>query len=453
MAIAPEAKVLWERAETILLRGGRVVDPAGGFDGPGAAFLRHGKIELVAPEIHREADLTVELAGLVLSPGLGDLHVHLREPGQEDAETIESGTRAAARGGFTRVACMPNTDPPLDSRGVVEFVQRQARAAGHARVFSVAAATRGRAGAELTDMHELKEAGVLAVSDDGSPVADARVMRRVLEYARTWGLLVITHAEEPALSKGGLMHEGYWSTVLGLRGIPAAAEGIAVERDVRLAELAGARLHVAHVSTAEAVETIRRAKQRGILVTAETAPHYIALTDEALKTYDSVYRVNPPLRSEADRLAVLAGLKDGTIDALATDHAPHTDVAKDQELEATPPGMIGMETALGVALEILHHREGFGLAAIVRLLSAAPAEVIGWGGGRLRLGEDADLAVFDPAGAWTVDPQAFASRSRNCPFRGWTLRGRVRLTVCGGRLTHEEGLEFCPSERLLSRVP
>jgi dihydroorotase len=453
MALTPEAKVLWDKAGTILLRGGRVVDPEAGLDGPGDAFLRHGKVELVAPGIQREADLVVELAGLVLAPGFGDLHVHLREPGNEDAETIETGSRAAAVGGFTRVACMPNTDPPLDSRGAVEFVQRSARMAGHARVYPVAAATRGRAGAEITDMHEFKEAGVLAVSDDGSPVADSRVMRRALEYARTWDLLLITHAEDPALSKGGLMHEGYWSTVLGLRGIPGASEGIAVARDVRLAELAGARLHVAHVSTAEAVETIRQARRRGVAVSAETAPHYLCLTDESLKSYDSVFRVNPPLRGEEDRRAVIEGLRDGTITAIATDHAPHTETAKDQELESTPPGMIGLETALGVVLEVLHHREGFDLSRIVSLMSSGPAGIIGWGGGRIRLGEDADFTIFDPVAAWTVDPAAFASKSRNCPFRGWKLRGRTRLTVCGGRLTHEEGVEFCPSERLIARVP
>jgi dihydroorotase len=453
MAITPEAKVLWEKAETILLRGGQLVDPQAGLDGPHDAFLRGGRVELVAPHIHREADLVVELKGRVLAPGFGDLHVHLREPGNEDAETIETGCRAAAVGGFTRVACMPNTDPPLDTRGMIEFVQRRARAAGDARVFPVAAATRARAGAELTDMHELRDAGVLAVSDDGSPIANSRVMRRVLEYARTWNLLVITHAEDPGLSAGGLMHEGYWSTILGMRGIPDAAEGIAVARDVRLAELTGARLHIAHVSTREAVETIRQAKQRGVPVTAETAPHYIALTDEILQGYESVYRVNPPLRSEADRVAVIAGLRDGTLDAIATDHAPHTDVAKEQEFEATPPGMIGMETALGVTLEILHHREGFPLTEIVRMMSARPAAIMGWGGGRIRLGEDADLTVFDRETPWTVDAALFASKARNCPFRGWTLRGRAHLTVCGGRLTHEEGVEFCPSERLLSRVP
>jgi dihydroorotase len=278
-------------------------------------------------------------------------------------------------------------------------------------------------------------------------------MRRALEYARTWDLLLITHAEDPALSKGGLMHEGYWSTVLGLRGIPGASEGIAVARDVRLAELAGARLHVAHVSTAEAVETIRQARRRGVAVSAETAPHYLCLTDESLKSYDSVFRVNPPLRGEEDRRAVIEGLRDGTITAIATDHAPHTETAKDQELEATPPGMIGLETALGVVLEVLHHREGFDLSRIVSLMSSGPAGIIGWGGGRIRLGEDADFTIFDPAAAWTVDPAAFASKSRNCPFRGWKLRGRTRLTVCGGRLTHEEGVEFCPSERLIARVP
>jgi len=444
---------LWERAETILMKGGRLIDPAAGLDEERDLFLRRGRLELIAPAITREADLTCDLTGRVVAPGFGDLHVHLREPGDEDAETIASGCRAAAAGGFTRVACMANTRPPLDSRGQIEFVLRQAAASGQARVFPVAAATRARAGRELAEMHELQEAGALAVSDDGNPIEDSRVMRRVLEYARTWGLLVITHAEDRGLAAGGVMHEGYWSSVLGLPGVPAAAEGIAVARDIRLAELTGARLHVAHVSTAEAVALVRGAKERGLAVTAETAPHYVALTDEVLKEYDSVYRVNPPLRSEEDRRAVVAGLRDGTIDCLASDHAPHTAVAKDQELEAAPSGMIGLESAVGVTLEILHHREGFPLSEIVRLWSVSPSAVIGWGGGRLRLGEDADLTVLDARLSWTCDPERFASLARNCPFRGWTLRGRPQMTVYGGRLTHIEGVSACPSERLLSRMP
>ncbi|MBP7669113.1 MAG: dihydroorotase [Candidatus Eisenbacteria bacterium] len=443
---------LWAGAETILLSGGHLVDPAGGIDENRDLFLRRGRIEAIAPRIEREADLRVDLGGRAIAPGFGDPHVHLREPGDEDAETIESGSRAAAAGGFTRVACMPNTRPALDNRGQIEYVLRQAKAAGLARVFPVAAATRGRGGKELTEMWELKAAGAVAVSDDGSPVEDSRVMRRVLEYARTWDMPVITHAEDRALSAGGVMNEGYWSTVLGLPGVPSAAEGIAVARDIRLAEWTGARLHVAHVSTAEAVDLVRAAKARGVRVTAETAPHYIALTEEALQEYDSVFRVNPPLRTEADRQALLAGLRDGTIDALATDHAPHTQVAKEQELEAAPSGMIGLESAVGVSLEILHHREGFALSEIVRFWSSGPAAILGWGGGRLALGEDADLTVLEPEAVWTCDPEAFASRARNCPFRGWKLRGRARMTVCGGRLTHIEGVAACPSERLLSQM-
>jgi len=438
---------MWRSAETILLRGGRLVDPAAEIDGRQDLFIRRGRLEGKAAEISRDADLTFDLSGLVIAPGFGDAHVHLREPGNEDAETIASGSLAAARGGFTRIACMPNTQPSLDTRGQIEYVLRQAQAAGHARVYPVGAATRGREGAQLTEMHELQAAGAVAVSDDGSPIASSRMMRRVLEYARTWGMLVITHAEDPELVGEGVMHEGYWSTVLGLQGIPAAAEGIAVARDVRLAELTGARLHVAHVSTREAVETIRAAKARGVAVTAETAPHYIALTDEALKDYESVYRVNPPLRSAEDREALIAGLRDGTLDILATDHAPHTVVAKDQELAAAPPGMIGMETAVGVTLEVLRHREGLSLTEIVALWATRPAQVLGWGGGRLKLGEDADLTIFDEEASWQVEPERFASRARNCPFRGWTLRGRVRMTVCGGRLTHSEGVTACPSER------
>jgi dihydroorotase len=442
---------MWERAETILLSGGRLIDPAGGIDEPRDLFIRRGKLEAAAAGITREADLTLDLAGKVVAPGFGDLHVHLREPGDEDAETIASGCRAAAAGGFTRIACMPNTRPPLDNRGQIEYVLRQA-AAAQARVFPVAAATRARAGRELTEMRELQAAGAVAVSDDGSPIEDSRMMRRVLEYAHTWNLPVITHAEDRALAAGGVMNEGYWSTVLGLPGAPAAAEGIAVARDIRLAAWTGARLHIAHVSTAEAVALVREAKARGIAVTAETAPHYIALTDEALKEFDSVFRVNPPLRTEADRRAVIAGLRDGAIDALATDHAPHTRVAKDQELEAAPAGMIGLESAVGVTLEVLHHREGFPLNEVVRLWSSRPSAIMAWGGGQVRLGEDADLTVLDPAAAWVCDPETFASLARNCPFRGWKLRGRVQMTICGGRLTHIEGVSACPSERLLSRM-
>lgn len=450
--MSPEVQRNWERAETILLKGGTVIDPESGIAGESDLFLRRGRIEGISPSISREADLVVALSGLIVAPGFGDLHVHLREPGGEDAETIATGTRAAARGGFTRVACMPNTDPPIDNRGQVEFVLRQALAAGHCRVHPVAAATIGRRGEQLTDIRELQAAGAIAVSDDGSPVADARVMRRLLEYAHTWGMLVITHAEEPSLVQDGVMNEGYWSTALGLRGIPTAAEGIAIARDIRLAELADAALHIAHISTREGVDLLRAAKARGAKVTGETAPHYLMLTDECLKSFDSVFRVNPPLRGEEDRRALIEGIKDGTIDAIATDHAPHTQVSKDKELDASPPGMIGLETAVGVALEVLHHREGIDLATIVKLLAVRPAEIGGWGGGCIRMGEDADLTVFDPGAEWVVDPNAFASMARNCPFRNERLRGRVRMTICGGRLTHAEDLSFSPSERLQSLI-
>jgi dihydroorotase len=447
-----EGRRNWEQAETILLRGARVVDPAADLEEKRDIFLRRGRIEGIAPAITREADLLVDLEGLVCAPGFGDLHVHLREPGGEDAETIASGSHAAAVGGFTRVACMPNTEPAIDSRGLVEFVIRRAREAGHCRVHPVAAATKGRAGEQLTEMRELQAAGAVAVSDDGSPVKNPLVMRRLMEYARTWDLLVITHAEEGALSDGGVMNEGYWSTVLGLPGVPAAAEAIAIDRDVRLAELARGRLHVAHVSTAEGVAILRAAKARGVAVTGETAPHYFALTDASLKSFDSVYRVNPPLRTAEDRQAILEGLRDGTLDLIATDHAPHTSADKDQELKSAPPGMIGLETAVGVTLEHLYHREGFSLTEVVRLMATRPAEIARWGGGRIQPGEDADLTVFDPDAAWEVDAEQFASLARNCPFQGWKLRGRVQMTVCGGRLTHEEGLAFCPSERLQSQL-
>jgi dihydroorotase len=442
----------WEKAETILLKGALLVDPAAGIEEKQDVFIRKGKIEGLSPEITREADLVIDLSGMICAPGFSDMHVHFREPGGEDAETIASGSLAAARGGFTRVACMPNTTPALDSRGLIEFVISQGRAAGFCRVYPVAAATKQRSGAELTELRELQQAGAIAFSDDGSPVGDALVMRRLLEYAKTWDLLVISHAEEPSLVKDGLMNEGYWSTLLGLRGIPAAAESIAIARDIKLAEMTGGRVHIAHVSTREGVNLIREGKARGISVTGETAPHYFSLTDEALQAYDSVHKVNPPLRTEDDRVAILEGILDGTLDVLATDHAPHTDIAKDQELDAAPPGMIGLETAVGVTMEYLHHREQIGLSKIVNICSTRAAEILGWGGGRIKMGENADLTVIDPDAKWTVDPTRFASLSRNCPFKDWELRGRVKMTVCDGRLTHGEELKWRASERLASQI-
>ncbi len=451
MATTAENRRMWDAADRILLRGATVIDPAAGIEERQDIFIRRGKIEGLAPRITREADLTVDVGGWVCAPGFGDLHVHFREPGGEESETIETGSRAAAAGGFTRVACMPNTTPPIDTRADVEFVIRRAQAAGHCRVFPVGAGTQGRRGEILAEMREMQLAGAVAVSDDGSPVASAQVMRRLLEYAGTWDLPVISHSEDPHLSAGAVMNEGYWSTVLGLPGNPAASEGIAIARDVRLCELTGARLHVAHVSTAEGVETIRMAKARGVPVTAETAPHYISLTDGALRTFDPVFRVAPPLRTEEDRRAVIAGLKDGTIDIIATDHAPHAQDYKDKELDQAPPGMIGLESSLGVCLEYLHHREGMSLTDLVRLFATRVADIAGWGGGRIQMGEDVDLTLFDPKEEWVVDPDRFASRSRNCPFRGWTLRGRVKMTVCAGRLTHAEQARFLPSEQLQSQ--
>ena len=438
--MSPEVQRSWEKAETILLKGGTVIDPASGIATESDLFLRSGHVEGISASISREADLIVDLTGLVVSPGFGDLHVHLREPGGEDAETIETGTLAAARGGFTRVACMPNTDPPIDNRGQIEFILRQARASGHCRVHPVAAATVGRQGEQLTDIRELQEAGAVAVSDDGSPIEDAHVMRRLLEYARTWGMLVITHAEEPSLSKAGVMNEGYWSTALGLRGIPAAAEGIAIARDIRLAELADAHLHIAHISTREGVDLLRAAKARGAKVTGETAPHYLMLTDELLKGYDSVYRVNPPLRGEEDRQALIAGIKDGTIDALATDHAPHTQVSKDKELDASPPGMIGLETALGVYTAELIESGLLSWMQLIEKLTVRPAAALGLDAPSLAMGQCADITIIDPARRWKVEPEKFRSKGRNCPFAGRTLTGKAVATILAGRVCYLDSL-------------
>ncbi len=448
MSQMAEALRYWDKAETILLRGATVIDPAASVNEKQDLFIRKGKIEGLSPEIKRDADLVVDLSGMICAPGFSDMHVHFREPGGEDAETIRTGSQAASIGGFTRVACMPNTTPALDSRGLVEFVISQGKAAGYCRVYPIAAATKGRQGEQVSELRELQLAGAVAVSDDGSPVASSLVMRRLLEYAKTWDLLVISHAEELTLSKDGLMNEGYWSTKLGLRGIPAASESIAVARDLKLAEITGARLHIAHVSTKDSVDLLRAAKSAGIRVTAETAPQYFSLTEELLQEYDSVHKVNPPLRSEDDRVAILEAVLDGTIDVIATDHAPHTDISKDQELDAAPPGMIGLETSVGVAMEYLHHREKIDLNRIVSLFSTRAAEIMGWGGGRIRLGENADLTVIDPGAVWTVDPSKFVSLARNCPFRNWELRGKVRLTVCDGKLTYQDELGFEPTERI-----
>jgi dihydroorotase len=426
----------WRALDSVLLRNLRVMDPAGEKRGTCDLWIRHGILEAMAPELSADGVPSVDFGGAVVMPGLFDMHVHFREPGGEDSETIASGALAAARGGFTGVACMPNTPVRIDERSVIELIHARAREACGTRVYPVGAMTRNLEGKVLTEMAELREAGAVAVSDDGHPVESSEVMRRGMEYARMCGLPVLSHSEERSLRGHGVMHEGYWSTVLGLRGIPAAGEEIGVARDLALCELTGARLHLCHLSTRGSVELLRRAKEKGLPVTAEASPHHLALDHGGLRTYDSSFKMNPPLRTEEDVAALRAAVKSGLVDAIATDHAPHAPVLKDGELDQAPFGAIGLETSFGVCYRALVEEVGMELEDLVERMAVAPRRILDVSGGRLELGKPADLAVFDLAWQWTVDPTAFASLSRNCPFAGWTLKGKVLLTVAGGKVTH-----------------
>ncbi len=419
----------------ILLKGGRLLCPATGRDQTGDLLIEGDTIARLGGDIQAGEAQVIDCAGLVVAPGLIDLHVHLRQPGHEYKETIASGTAAAAAGGFTAVCCMPNTSPVNDSRAVTEFILDTAAREAKTRVYPVGAITMGLAGEALTEMAELKEAGCVAVSDDGRPVADSRLMRRALEYAATFDLAVVCHSEDLRLSAGGHMHEGPTATRLGLAGIPALAEVLAVERDLALAELTGAKVHIAHVSCAGSVEAVQRAKERGVACTAETAPHYLALVDQDVGEYDTHRKMNPPLRSAADREAVRQGLAQGVIDLVATDHAPHSVLEKEVEFDRAAFGVVGLETALGVMLKLVE--EGvLDLAGLVQRMSAAPAQALGLPGGCLKEGGVADVTVIDPQRPWKVDPERFRSLSRNTPFAGWELPGRCVVTICQGRITH-----------------
>ena len=418
--------------------GARVVDPASGRDDVANVTVTDGVVTAVGAQ--REGDIT-DADGLVLAPGLVDLHVHLREPGREDAETVATGTAAAAVGGFTAVCPMANTDPVTDHAGVVEQVLRLARDAGHCDVYPVGAITRGLAGEELAEMGAMAALGVRCFSDDGMPVRSAQVMRRALQYARTWDAIICNHAEEASLTGGAQMNEGQLSTLLGLAGWPREAEEIMVARDLLLAGGLGARLHVPHVSTAGAVDLIRTAKARGARVTAEAAPHHFTLLEDVTSTYDPVYKVNPPLRSKDDIEAVRAGLADGTIDAIATDHAPHPPEQKEQEWMHAPPGMLGLETSLALTLTELVAGGVLSLMQAVAALSTNPARSRGISGhgGPIEAGAPANLVLFDPEQRWTVDARALQSRSRNTPYDGMQLRGKVVHTLLRGTFTCRDG--------------
>ncbi len=419
----------------LLIRGGRVIDPSRQTDGVADVYLADGKVEAVGRNIPAGPDAeVVDAVGKVVAPGFIDLHVHLREPGQEDLETVATGAMAAAAGGFTAVCAMPNTDPVTDNQAAVGFIVRQAIRAGKARVYPIGAISLGQQGQQLAEFGEMVGAGAVAVSDDGKPVVSSHLMRTALEYARVFGIPVADHCEDPTLSAGGSMHEGLVSTRLGLKGIPAAAEEIMVARDIILAELTGGHVHLCHMSTRGSVELIRRAKQRGLRVTAEATPHHFALSHERVGHYDTNAKMNPPLREAEDREAIRQALRDGTIDAIATDHAPHHYDAKEREFDEAPNGIIGLETSLGLALRELVAPGLLTLPALVELMSTRPARIFRLPGGTLAVGAPADVVVFDPEARWTVRPEAFHSRSRNTPFAGEELPGRVALTVVDGRI-------------------
>jgi len=430
--------------QLIVLRGGRVLDPSQGLDETGDVVIEAGRIKSVGRDAgagyQAGKDVrVVDASGRWVCPGFVDMHVHLREPGQEYKEDIGSGLDAAAAGGFTSVCPMPNTKPINDTRAITEMMISRAKAHGGARLLPFGAITKGQKGAELTEMADLRDAGAIGVSDDGLCVMNAAVMRHALEYARTFDLLVTQHCEDHHLTEGAQMHEGARSTQLGLRGWPRAAEDVIVARDLILAETTGARYHVAHISSLGAVRLIREAKSRGLRVSAEVTPHHLLLTDEALLSYDTYCKVNPPLREDVDREALREALADGTIDCIATDHAPHTDLEKDCEFEAASLGINGLETAIGSMLQLV--RDGvFKPLRFVEALSTAPARLIpDFEGGSLREGRRADVTVLDPNAQWIIDKEALRSKSYNTPLLGRELTGRPVLTIVGGDVVHELG--------------
>lgn len=420
-----------------LLKGARVIDPSQNIDAVMDILIDDGKIAACKARLQAPADAEItDLTGLMLVPGLIDMHVHLREPGHEYKETIACGAAAAVAGGFTSIACMPNTNPVNDNRGITEFIRRKAAEANLANVFPIGAVSLQSEGKQLSEFWDLKEAGVIALSDDGKPVMDAALMRRALEYAHSLGLPVISHCEDKNLSGAGLMNEGYYATILGLPGIPAIAEDVMVGRDILIAEYTKTHVHIAHVSTEGAVRLIRDAKKRGVAVTAETAPHYFTLTDESLQTYDPNFKVSPPLRSAADVAAVKDALADGTIDAIACDHAPHGRTDKEVEFEYAANGISGLETSLGLSLNLVH--EGvLTWPQLVARMSLAPARILHLPKGALAPGADADITVIDPESSWTVDVNAFVSRGKNSPFAKRALKGRAVLTMVGGDIKYK----------------
>jgi dihydroorotase len=425
--------------KAILLKNGRIIDPANRLDKKGSLLVEKGRIKAIFTPRQKTGPLpkkliSIDLQGKWVVPGLIDMHVHLREPGEEYKETIESGTRAAAAGGFTAVACMPNTIPVNDCQSVTRLILEKAESAS-ARVYPVGAISKGSRGETLAEFGEMKKAGAVAVTDDGRPVMDSQLMRRALEYASNHRMLVISHSEDSSLSRNGAMNEGFTSTSMGLMGIPHIAEEIMVYRDLALADYTGCHLHLAHISTRESINLIRQAKKNGVPITAETAPHYFTLTEEAVTGYNTFAKMNPPLRTPQDRAAIIAAIQDGTIDAIATDHAPHSVLEKDIEFDQAANGIIGLETAVPLAL-VLFHKGHIDASRLVELLSSNPARILGVRGGTLGIGAEADIAVIDPEQHFVLQEQDILSKSKNSPFIGTRLQGKAVLTLCGGRITH-----------------
>ncbi len=417
----------------VWIRGARVVDPAAGRDEITGLRLAGGQVVAVGPEAGEPGDVRVDAGGLVAAPGFFDMHVHLREPGQEYKETVATGSAAAVAGGFTAVACMANTDPVNDTASVTAHIRQLGRDAGFARVYPIGATTRGMSGERISEFGALKRAGAVAVSDDGLPVSDPAVMRKALEYARLFDLPVIEHCETLELTADGVMREGGLATEIGLPGIPPASEYIAVERNIALADLARSRLHIAHLSTRQAAAAVRRAKADGLRVTAEVTPHHLTLTEAAASECDPAAKMKPPLASEEDRAALVEAVADGTVDAIATDHAPHHEDEKRLCFQSAPFGIVGLETAVPLVLDRLVRSGAIPLSRAVELLAVGPRKILGVPGGTLSPGSPADLVLLDPEGAVTVQPKAFRSLGRNTPFAGWELVGRVVSTWVGGR--------------------
>ncbi|HEX5445791.1 MAG TPA: dihydroorotase [Pirellulales bacterium] len=419
----------------LLIKNGRLIDPSQSLDRVGNLLVHDGRIAAYdAAENGQE--VVLDAAGKIVAPGLIDMHVHLREPGREEDETIATGTAAALAGGFTSIACIPNTEPPIDTQATVEFVRHQAALAGNCNVFVVACVSKNREGKELAEIGQLVEAGAVAFSDDGAPVYDPELLRRAYEYCLMFGKPILNHAEVLELTRGGVMHEGLVSMMLGLPGMPAAAEDVMVSRDIALAEATGGRIHIMHVSTAGSVELVRRAKRRQVRVTTEVCPHHFTLSDECLRSFDANYKMSPPLRARHDVEACIAGLTDGTIDVICTDHAPHAAEKKMQELDRAPFGIVGLETALGLVASELVAPGHLTWPQAIEKMTIHPARVLGISKGTLAIGADADVTIIDPEYAWTVDPAQFRSKSRNTPFAGRRLRGRADTVIVGGKVKY-----------------